>query len=386
MIQHAECSICQNKELSISSGLTTCLNCGYKYPFTSKEKLISIGENTRIILTRKSEWKFICSLADEILKHDPYHPMGLYIKGKDFLKRGFVKASMQVYKAALEKVERELDANRVGYVRHYLAMHIVLSIKNYCVDRFDFAIKRFARKNTFSNKELIFDAVDEVYRLVTFVKEFIGLNIPDIAILSFFDEIVATSCPYLQTAIFQAYKKINEIFDSGDFSTYLVPMEALKHIIYITDGLYKYAHMSKGLKAMGDTISELLSCLELIEMQNPIKGQITNVWMRGKLRETIEHLKKLEKDCERKTEKSSFIEDQMKNWNDAHYKVFSMMHENDEDIMPFISRLVAFGIPHTIENEKKLAEKKHYMEEVSTILGLISKKIEVMPSEFLTAE
>lgn len=338
-----DCAICGKKRLDKSQGTYHCLNCDYYYPIFSEDKMKKLSDYSSRVLKGGLSRKDSCALAEEMIKIDESNPYALLIKGNDSLKRGFTTAAMRTWKRAINRLARDLDMEKASHIYHHLIMLIISDVRSYCLEKFVVSSKRFSRNPTISNRELIMDSMDEVYRLLSLLKEFVEIPVSDITILKLCDDLVISTSPYIKKSIDNIFDQIKRLA-SNKTPTCLSPiLNSLNNILFTVSELYRFSHLSGSIEEMNKLDDAILACYIFLESStSSVDKDILALLMVGSFSELRLYLINRRKETKDKQTLDSLSKEIIGNWMEAYYRICNSLYKEDKKTISY--ELQCFGI------------------------------------------
>lgn len=376
------CSICGKTSLDKSQGTYHCLNCDYYYPIFSEDKMKKLEECLRKLLKGDLSRKDSCLLADEMIRIDENNPYALLVKGNDSLRRGFTTAAMRTWKRAVDRLRRDLDMNHASHVYHHLVMLIISDIRTHCLEKFILSSKRFAHHPTVTNRELIMDSMDEVYRLLCLLREFVEVPVCDITVLKLCDDLVKATTPYLKKAIDNVFDQIKRMA-SCKTPTCLSPiLNDLNNILFTVSELYRFSHLPGSLEDMNKLDDAILACYIFLETAtSSVDKDILALLMVGSFSELRLYLINRRKETKDKQTLDSMSKEIIQDWKEAYYRICDSLYEDKQRVL---TELQDFGISKKeIDQLDSLNLEEGGSTKIDYLISLANRKVGDLSLDFM---
>lgn len=257
-----KCAICDSEDLENSLGTYRCNNCKYTYAVYSKDKMNYIYDYIKKISFGSNDKKFIKAYTYDILEYDSNNPLALYMKGYFLLEAGFSFQALNYFNRSYSSLKNNTDVEKTKPLKDYLETSIVLAIQNHMIHKFDAAGKKFSKHPSQANYDSIIDALGRTSNLLSYCKEYIHINIPDILFLYVYDKMVSIVLKYIRKRISDIDKSIDKCTTKESKEKILEDFNSLVYVVNVMD---LYSYLPNSMKEIEDTLTIVLSTLGKFE-------------------------------------------------------------------------------------------------------------------------
>lgn len=257
-----KCTLCDSEDLDKSLGSYRCNNCKYTYAVYSKDKMNYIYDYIKMIRFGSNDKKFIKAYTYDILEYDPNNPLALYMKGCFLLEAGHAFQALNYFNKSYSSLKNNTDMEKTKPLKDYLETSIVFAIQNHMIHKFDLAGKKFSKNPSQANYDLIIDALGRVSNLLSYCKEYIHINIPDILFLYVYDKMVSIVLKYIRMRLDDIDKSIDKYMTKESKEKLL---EDFNSLVYVVNVMNIYSYLPNSMREIEDTLTIVLSTLGKFE-------------------------------------------------------------------------------------------------------------------------